>query len=158
MATERVAPPLSGFFKFSKVGQSIAGHVDSVRTVNTQQGTSTFIVLRPVLIHDGHKANGSPLYERYESCAIGLSADLRAKITERDAGLYLRITYDRQEPTKKGNPKRVFLVEILEGHEMRALNDKAGKEHAATPYFPDSAGNRSESDDTGDDNEDDLPF
>ena len=158
MATERVAPPLSGFFKFSKVGQSVAGHIDSVRTVNTQQGTSTFMVLRPVLIHDGNKATGSPLYERYWSCAIGLSADLRAKITERDAGLYVRITYDRQEPTKKGNPKRVFLVEIMEGHEMRALNDKAGKEHAATPYFPETTGTRGESEHSGDEDEDDLPF
>jgi hypothetical protein len=156
MATERVAPPLSGFFKFSKVGQSVAGRIDSIRTVTSANGPSTFAVLRPVLIHDGNKTNGSPLYERWESCALGLGADLRTKLSAKDEGLYVRVTYTGQEPTKKESPKRVFLVEIMEGAEMRELNDKAGKDHAHEPYFPAEAKGGTSS--GADDESDDLPF
>lgn len=154
MATERTAAPLSGFFKFNKVGQSVVGHVNRFITANTTNGPSTFMILRPVLIHDGNKTPGTPLYERWESCAIGLSADLRGKLSQRDEGLFVRITYDSQEPTKKGNPKRVFKVEILEPSEIRALNDAAGKDHQAEPYFADKVHGDSETSEEGDD----LPF
>ena len=160
MARERTVAPMSGFFKFTKIGQSVAGMIRDHRTVRTSDGESTFIVMRPVLIHDGSKKSGSPLYERYESAAIGLSTDLKLKIKANDVGGIVRITFTDTEASRKGNPRKIFLVEDLDNAEIRALNETAGHDNDATPYFPPEE-KKSEPgsplDETGDD-DDDLPF
>ncbi len=153
MARTREAAPMAGFFKFTKVGQSVAGHVHDYRTVPTSDGKSTFITLRPVLINDQIKREDGIKFRRFESCAIGLSTDLRLKITEKDKGAFLRITFSDKEASRKGNPRKIFIVEELEPSEMRAIDETADKSAQTEPYYATSDEKK-----TDDDNDDELPF
>lgn len=150
MPMKREAQPLSEFFKFRNVGQIVAGQVDKFGTAgefNTQ-----YMILSPVCIRESKDAKP----QKFGSVAVGLSADLIAKINPRkDLGVYLSIEFTGREPSKKGQPKKVFEVQELTEDEFTKLEKKSMGEFAGNAYRND----RDDSDsDLPADDDDDLPF
>lgn len=91
---------------------------------------------------------GGP-WARFGSAAVGLSTDLRRKVTEADVGKALMLTYHATSPSDKGSPQKLFKVFEMDGEEIKGLADQAPDFAAAgTKLNPGG-----ESDD-----DDDLPF
>jgi len=151
MATERNAAPMAAFFKFTKKGQKIAGVIESYKT-NDKGG---FISLRPALLRDDR--NG--VFQAYAGAAVGLATDLKFKITEHDTRKAVSIEWIDSEPTKKGSPKKIFRVEMLEREELIGLAHGADMSHRQEQYRGREDDDDSiPSDDTSSIDDDDLPF
>lgn len=154
MATERVAKELAEFFKFRQIGQVVIGYVDA-EGVSGQYGTR-YIVMEPVLIRVTPEA--AP--QQFGSVALGLSADLLSKINpKKDIGRCLSIEYVKDEPSPKGNPKRIFKVLELTAQEFTALGNRSVPDNMRNVYRSD----RDEIAEMGgdgkvNDDDDDLPF
>jgi hypothetical protein len=149
MATQRTAAPMSAFFKFTKIGQKIAGRIHQYRT-NDQGG---FVILRPAILRDSR----SDTFHAYESAAVGLATDLKLKITQRDEGKYISVEWTDQEPTKKGSPRKIFDVLELSGDEMKTLAAGADMSHRTELYRGRDGDANAAGDQTIPD-DDDLPF
>jgi hypothetical protein len=151
MPQERTAAPLSGFFKFTKIGQKAVGRVSQYRTSDN----GAFIVMSPICLWQSKASEG----EKYQAASVGLSTDLGLKINIRDVGKFLSIEYVDAEPTRKGSNKKLFRVQELNRAELVAAVAGASEEHRGEVYSLASA-----NDDEGaapgavTDNDDDLPF
>jgi hypothetical protein len=129
MAQERESREMAEFFKFTKVGQSIVGWIETFGQ-GGQYGTK-YALFEPVLIRENESA---PL-RRFGSVAIGLSADLLSKLNiNRDAQKYFGIKYIDNQPSGKGSPKKVFRVMQLEEREYLKLQEQASVEFEGVPY------------------------
>lgn len=117
MAQDREAQTsLAAFYKFTTVGQSVAGLVS--KTGHNDNGD--FIVLAPALFRHERTA----AFERSDELAVGLTTDLGMKIDPRnDKGRFLLIEFDDTEPTKRGQPKKLFRVVELTRTEIIGLRD-----------------------------------
>lgn len=144
MPKEITKAPLSGFFKFTELGQSVVGQVKDFFTAGEKNNPS--MVLAPAMIRD--ERNGIP--KRYASVAIGLSTDLRLKIDPKaHKGAFLLVEFVGKEKTNKGSDYKEFRVLILDSDEIRALAAKADNTHKGDP-FPrqaEAAADRQEPDD-----------
>lgn len=150
MATKREARPLAEFFKFRSIGQVVAGKVDTFG--KSGQFDTQYMTLVPAIIRESK--DGTP--RLFGSIAVGLSADLLAKINPRtDTGVYLAIEFTGREPSKKGSPKKVFEVSELSEAEFSRLESRANKETAGNAYRSDVHDDVPPNDLEGDD---DLPF
>jgi hypothetical protein len=146
MPVKREARELSEFFKFKQPGQIVVGVADKFGV--TGQFQTQYVVFEPALLRGD--ANGTPT--KYGSLAVGLSADLLAKISPRnDVGRYLSVQFTGHEPSKKGAPKKVFEVLELTKEEFEKMEKRASGDYSRA-YRSESNG-----DSTGDD-DDDLPF
>jgi hypothetical protein len=134
MATERHAGQLAEFFKFTKIGQAMVGRITKFGN-HPQNGE--FIVMEPVLI----RAEPGTEAVRYAGVAVGLSTDLKWKITspERDQSgnggdrnKFISIEFIDKEPSKKGSDKKMFRVLELTREEMISL--ASGKEDMNALY------------------------
>lgn len=150
MATERTVAPMASFFKFTKIGQSIAGLISKYAT-NEQGG---FIVLRPALIREDRAS----AYCGYDGAAVGLATDIRLKITDKDTNKYVRIEFVDKEPTKKGSPRKIFRVELLERAELIALARDADMSNRDKQYAGRAGGHDDEMANEAAEEQDDLPF
>lgn len=149
MATKREARPLAEFFKFRAIGQVVAGKVDTFG--KSGQFDTQYMTLVPAIIRESK--DGTP--RLFGSIAVGLSADLLAKINPRtDTGVYLAIEFTGREPSKKGSPKKVFDVSELTEAEFTRLETRADRTTSGNAYRSDVH------DDIPNDLEgdDDLPF
>lgn len=119
MGTERESRnDLAEFVKITTIGQSVAGQVKSFGV----NDNGALVVMEPVLLRDGHDGK----WQRYGTVAVGLSADLAAKVDEKkDVGKFLQFTFARTEPTKFGNNKKIFLVAELSLDEIREIAKEA---------------------------------
>lgn len=148
MATQRTAPTLAGFFKFTKVGQYIVGLMDGYRDTPTSGPIATFT---PCIISDGN------VKQAWGSVAIGLSTDLKFKVERADRGRWFLIKFSDTEPTKKGSPRKVFTVATLDSmEEVKEMSEGVDMTHRNELYPVASAvfAGKGEADDS----EDDLPF
>ena len=146
MPVKREARELSEFFKFKQPGQIVVGVADKFGT--TGQFNTQYVVFEPALLRGD--TNGTPT--KYGSLAIGLSADLLAKINPRtDVGMYLSIEFTGREPSKKGAPKKVFEVLELSKEEFERMEKRASGDYARA-YRAEVPANGT------DDDDDDLPF
>jgi hypothetical protein len=128
---ERKSAPLSDFYKFTVIGQCAVGRVD--KFIPASGDMSSIIVLSPVLL----TKDGGGL-EQWERAAIGLSTDLSQKITARDLGKDLMLSFRDTEPTTKGSKKKIFGVFELSIAEIRELAESADKTHRQEPYVDES--------------------
>lgn len=110
MATERNAKTMAEFFKFRRIGQTVAGRVTEHKP--GKPGMGEFIVMSPAII----AANGT--MHRYKAVAIGLTTDLAAKISPSDKGQFLSLSFVDTEPTDKGSERKIFKVLVLTKDEM----------------------------------------
>lgn len=152
MATERKVRAMSSFFKFTEIGDMAAGKVREFKSGEN----GTFMILSPVLVRKGRKGT----VEQFQSAAVGLKTDLSLKIdTRSDIGALLQCTYTDDEPTKKGNPKKIFTVLLLTQDEIGKLAATADRSHKDEPYHVEPEEKSEIADETEDDSEDDdLPF
>lgn len=156
MATERERRKMSSFFKFSEIGDTIAGQIKEFR----QSQYGTFFVLSPVFVKRGR--NGT--VERYQSAACKLASDMLSQIdADKDKGAAVSITYYDSEPTSKGSPKKLFRVLDLDQADINKLSKAADNTHRDDPYIaPDAKQSATSFDDDkseiADDDDDDLPF
>lgn len=161
MATERHAGQLAEFFKFTKIGQAMVGRITKFGN-HPQNGE--FIVMEPVLIRSEPGAEAV----RYAGVALGLSTDLKWKITspERDqsksggdVNKFVSIEFIDKEPSKKGSDKKIFRVLELTRDEMVAL--ASGKEDMNSLYKRPVEAVSAPSMESGGkpvDDDDDIPF
>lgn len=146
MPVKREARELSEFFKFKEIGQIVVGQASKFG-VTGQFGTQ-YMVLEPALLRAAKDAKPA----KFGSLAIGLSADLLAKINPRtDEGVYLSIEFVGREPSKKGSPKKMFDVSELTEDEFTRLENRASGDYLAAYRAP-------EVDPSSGDDDDDLPF
>jgi hypothetical protein len=137
MPKERTAAPLAEFVKFRAVGARVLGRVTKFDT----NDNGSFIVLHPAYVLDAGEREPT----RYEEIAIGLTADMRGKITPSDVGSMLVIGMVGEKPTNKGNPTKLFKVmEVAKGENFVEVitNDELFKPVTANPF----------------DEQDELPF
>jgi hypothetical protein len=144
MATERTAPQMASFFKFTREGQKVVGQI--AKYGNNNNGG--FITLRPVLLRD----NAGEKLRAYEAAAIGLSTDLQHKIRPTDVGQSVSIEWTDSEPTAK-SPRKIFTVNILDRTEIRDYAAQADMTKRNEPYPGRDVDNAVVGDE-----EDDLPF
>lgn len=148
MPQEREAPQMGSFFKFQELGQAVAGKVAKY-AVHDKNGP--FITMSPVIIWPSKGEQP----QRFLTCAIGLSQDLRLKIHADDVGKFISMSFREKEPTTKGSPLKRFRVEELSLAEITELaNANVNDTCKALPYttqLPQSA-------DDDDKADDDLPF
>ena len=129
MAQERASREMAEFFKFSHIGQSVVGFVETFGAGG--QYNTKYALFEPVLIRE---SDSGPL-RRFGSVAIGLSADLLSKLNvNRDAQQYFGIKYIDNEPTGKGSPKKIFRVMKLEEREFLRLAEQANADFEHVPY------------------------
>lgn len=148
MPKEREATPMGSFFKFTELGQSVAGKIAKY-AVHDKNGP--FVTISPVIIWPSR--SGQP--QQFSTCAVGLSVDLRMKIHENDVGKFLSMSFREKEPTTKGSPLKKFRVEELTTEEMVELaNANVDKTNKALPYTTTAP----MAQDDGDDDTEDLPF
>lgn len=146
MATKREARQLSEFFKFREVGQIVAGVADKFG--QSGKFDTQYVVFEPALLRASKDATPT----KYGSLAIGLSADLLAKVSPRnDVGRYLSIEFTGYEPSPKGQPKKIFEVLELTGEEFGRLEKRASGDYSHA-FRVDAPTNGNTDDD------DDLPF
>lgn len=140
MATERKAQKkLAEFINLTSIGQCVAGQVKLFGS----NSNGPFVVFEPVLLCDDVN-DAPPKWERYASVALGLSADLKAKLDDKkDVGKILRITFDSEERTKWDNNRKVMLVEELDREEIRAIASPA-ENKVGEPLPTWGGGNKSE--------------
>lgn len=145
MPIERNAPKLAEFYKFTRVGQAVAGRITKIK----HNDNGPIATVSPVLIRRSRNAK----WERFAEVAIGLSTDARVKVDmARDTGKFMLFEFDSTEPTSKGSPRKIFRVAELSRDEMMAyaesatagesINEPADSEQASSPLAED----------------DDLPF
>lgn len=146
MPKEREAPQMGSFFKFTELGQSVAGKIAKY-AVHDKNGP--FVTIAPCIIWPSR--SGQP--QQFATCAIGLSMDLRMKIHADDVGKFMSMSFREKEPTAKGSPLKRFRVEELTQAEMvelaRGNIDKTNKAlpyTTTTPSTPDDEGNSDELD------------
>lgn len=157
MPVERQSQPKTGFFKFTKKGQSVAGIAR--RPVTVKAGTadeSTFLPMSTCIVFDGESK------ERYAFVNIGLGTDLRFKIDASCEGKFMAITFTGTEQAKKGSPKKVFRVVEFDDSEAdknaaNSLYAGAGTSHKNDAYPVDHVPIPDDIPD-GDDEQEDLPF
>lgn len=143
---------MSGFFKFTQIGQAVAGRITRFAQGDSDKGP--FIALSPVMVSNERGA----VMQQWESCAVGLSTDLALKISERDVGSLVTITFKDKEPTTKGSPRKIFTVMELSVDEMRELAATTDKSHRSEPY-PNRADEKTPAaNNTAGADDDDLPF
>lgn len=105
---------MAEFYKFKKVGQAVAGRIVEFK----KSSNGDFVVMSPVLVKDDREGG----WTRYFSLALGLSTDIKQKlIPEKDKGLMFAFYYADNQPTNKGSPRKIFVVEKLEPTEMAEL-------------------------------------
>jgi hypothetical protein len=127
MPQEREAAPMGAFFKFTELGQSIAGRI--AKYGNHEQN-GPFVTLAPVLVWPSR--GGKPM--RYLTAAVGLSTDLKLKVRAEDVGTFMSFTFRDTEPTTKGAALKRFKVLTLTGEEMRELAADADPRYKDEPY------------------------
>ena len=142
MPKQRESAGLLEFHKMATVGERVLGKV----TRHDVNENGAFITLEPVLIRH---AMGD--VERFGGIALGLTADLKGKVSAKDVGKLLVIGLVGRKESKKGQPTKLFSVyEVEAGDDARAViaNGELFK-----PVVP-------KSDDAGalGDDDDDLPF
>ncbi len=147
MSKERTVAPMGGFFKFTTIGQQVAGVVK--RYGNSDNGP--FIVFEPVLVRN---ARGEQMHS-FASAAVGLTTDLKLKVSQTDVGKCLALTFTDTEPTKKDSNKKLFRVEELDRGELIDLARAADNSERQNVY---SRSAETEGDIVAADNDDDLPF
>lgn len=146
MGQQREAATMAEFFKFKKIGQGVAGRIIEFKKSNN----GDFIVLSPVLVKDNREGG----WTRYYSLALGLTTDIKMKlIPEQDKGAMFAFYYVDNQPTTKGSPRKVFVVEKLEKQEIAELS--AGCEKIDDVYRAPVA---TMAEMQHAENEDDLPF
>ncbi len=118
MANEREAvTTLAPFHKFTYLGQALAGFVHKA----SKNDNGEFIVFRPALLR--HE-RGAKFDARVDEIAVGLTTDLGMKIdTRTDVNKFLVIEFHDQEPSTRGQPKKIFRVIELSREEMVGLRD-----------------------------------
>lgn len=151
MAKERTVRPMSGFFKFTTIGQSVAGKIEKY---NPGGENGPFVVIAPALVATGGKVH------QWASVAVGLSTDLRLKVSPSDEGSFMGFRFKETEPTTKGSKKKIFSVVEYDSAEIRELAATADKTHRNDPYKDENAPAASNAAGThgAEDDEDDLPF
>lgn len=150
MPQERTAAPLSGFFKFTKIGQKVVGRVSQYRTSDN----GTFIVMSPVCLWPGKGSQG----EMYQAASIGLSTDLGLKVNIRDVGKFLSLEYADAEPTRKGSNKKLFKVLELTRAELVAAVNGANDDNRQEVYSLASSNEEEPGAGASTDDDNDLPF
>jgi hypothetical protein len=118
MANEREAQTnRAPFHKFTEIGQALAGRV--TKFGNNDNGA--FIELHPVL---SREERGGAWVREDAAIAVGLATDLGMKIDGRaDMNKYLLIEFTDTEPSKRGQPKKIFRVLDLTLKEIVGLRD-----------------------------------
>lgn len=126
MPKQRQSEGLLEFVKLTRVGDRVLGRM----TKHDVNDNGSFITLEPVLVkHAGKDA------ERFGGVALGLTADLRSKVTARDENKWLLIGLVGFKASGKGDPTKLFAVYECEADEdMRATiaNDELFRPVAAT--------------------------
>lgn len=116
---------LAEFVKFTTLGQAVAGRVKS----SGKNDNGDFITVSPALVR---KARGAD-WERFADVAVGLTTDLSMKVDSRDVGKFLVLEFNDTEPSRKGQPKKLFRVFELSLAEMKGLVDGSFKLSDAQP-------------------------
>lgn len=147
MPQERTTAPLGSFYKFTKIGQKVAGIIKRYGTGEN----GPFVNMEPVLIRDGKGEQ----FQAFLTCGVGLSTDLNLKVNQNDVGKAVSFEFVDTEPTKKGSNKKIFRVHILDRAELVELASDADRSNRNSPYIR-QASNDPENDVT--DDNDDLPF
>lgn len=152
MPTTREDQQFAEFYAFNAIGQTVAGRV----TRFGKNDNGMFAILSPVLVRgaDANKPDGVRFW-RFHEIAIGLSANLRAKLVEEDLGKFFRLTFTDRVPSRGQTPKKVFHVEELTRDEMTALAKDAEDKGRYTPPPRDP---REPSQEFAPVEDDDLPF
>lgn len=147
MPTERNVRPMSGFLKFTKIGESVAGKIEKYMSGGEN---GPFVIIAPALVGRNGKV------EQWGSVAVGLTTDLKLKVTKDDEGKFLGFRFKETEPTTKGSQKKIFSVVEYTLDEIRELSNTADKTHKSEPFPKDNtpAANNA----AGVDDDDDLPF
>jgi len=150
MPTKREPRELSEFFKFTTIGQVVAGKIEKFGRAG--QYDTQYMILEPACIRETE--DGNP--RKFGGVAIGLSADLLAKINPRsDSGTYISIQFTGREPSGKGKPRKIFEVLELREDEYTRLEKRASGEYANNVYRSDRDSDElSDADEDGDG----LPF
>lgn len=149
MATERNSKTMAEFFKFTQIGQAVAGLITSFKT--SENGP--FALFEPVLIRD----NPDEPPKRYAGVAVGLSTDLKIKLDmQQDVKKFFSIEFAEKEPTSKGSDRKIFRVLELTRDEMKAL--AAGTLDTGDIYRKPVARVNATVGGTATEEDDDLPF
>lgn len=151
MATERTVAPMASFFKFTKLGQAVAGKIE--KYAHNEQGG--FIVLRPALVRDDR----GEVFQGFDGAAVGLATDIRLKIQATDVNKFVRIEFVDKEPTAKGSPRKIFRVELLERAELVEIAKHADMTNRDKQYAGRGGANADDtSSEASEDDDLDLPF
>ncbi len=116
---------LAEFVKFTTLGSAVAGRVK----LTGRNDNGDFITISPALVR---KARGAS-WERFADVAVGLTTDLSMKVSARDVGKFLVLEFNDTEPSRKGQPKKLFRVFELSLDEMKGLVDGSFQLSEAAP-------------------------
>ena len=150
MAQERKAKPMGAFFKFTEIGQSVAGKIAEFKN----GADNVFMIIDSPVLRSSKKEK--PV--QYLTAAVGLATDIATKIDRRkDAGKYFYIEYNDTEPTTKGSPKKLFKVLEITPQEFHSL-EQMSERRTSDPYTTHNTAIDDDKPEVTDNAQDDLPF